>query len=139
MPTVVTLEAILKGVDYPPIPGTEYMISPGRKVTLKEPFIELQEEFARKAQVMERQRAAALREAQALGEQMEYAEADTIPSLLEKLAAAEERLPQRPNAQLARLVTTGEWPENGYFDKVAIRILEDFRDAATGTSRRPQQ
>ncbi len=94
---------------YSPVPGTAYEIAPGASVVLKVPVFGLQETFFEKVASLEH-----------------VGEGATLRAVLEA------------NADVARLVTEGAWPEGPdmLIGNVVQRILVDFM-SASGLITRP--
>ena len=134
----VTLDVILEETEYAPTPGTEYELAEDVRVKLKRPYIDLQEEFEDLEEELDQGFVEARRKARKL--QKKRKEADDEDPISEQelkelrsILKTIQRERRKADAQLAKLVTKGEWPER-YLGRVASQIVQDFRKASTPTA-----
>ena len=133
----VTLKTILTGEEYAPVPGTEYEVAEGVTVKMKRPYLDLQEEFEEVEEEADAEFAGLRNDARALQKKRKEAGEDDPVSEeelteLKTLLRQLKRKQRQADVRLAKLVTSGEWPER-IQPRVASKIVADFRSASTPT------
>lgn len=146
----VTLAVVLdKNAEYVPVPGTKYVVGKTEEgeeveVTLKDPFIGLQNKFHEKRFSLKDEHKEYFERVDAVGilmNDLRNTDGVNIEPKLEKLTELTNALDRErarmnvyPDVEMAKVVTNGQWPAiERTYAKVASRITRDFRIAAGET------